>query len=218
MEAIYDVVVEHQDLLLAGLRVTVIMAVLSYLLAFVIGNVIAAARVSPVRVLERFGSLYVSLFRNTPLIVLAILVWVGGGRAGWPFGRLQTAIVVLGLYTGAYIAESVRSGINSVPVGQAEAARAIGLPFLKVVGTIVLPQAIRTVIPPLGNLWIANLKNTSVFMVIGIDELTRSGRIIGAGLSNYVLAFSIVALMYLVLVYGSAQVIGAVERRVKIAR
>jgi glutamate transport system permease protein len=216
--ALYDVVVEHQDLLLAGLRMTVIMAVASYALAFVTGNIIAAARVSPVAVLERFAALYVSLFRNTPLIVLAILVWVGGGRAGWPFGRLQTAIVVLGLYTGAYIAESVRSGINSVPVGQAEAARAIGLPFLRVVGSIVLPQAIRTVIPPLGNLWIANLKNTSVFMVIGIDELTRSGRIIGNALSNYVLAFSIVALMYLVLVYGSAQAISVIERRVKIAR
>lgn len=218
MGAIYAVVVENQDLLLAGLRVTVIMAVLSYLLAFVTGNIIAAARVSPVRVLERFAALYVSLFRNTPLIVLAILVWVGGGRAGWPFGRLQTAIVVLGLYTGAYIAESVRSGINAVPVGQAEAARAIGLPFLQVIGTIVLPQAIRTVIPPLGNLWIANLKNTSVFLAIGIDDLVRSGRIIGSALSDYVTAFSIVALFYLAMVYGSAQVIGVIERRVRIAR
>jgi glutamate transport system permease protein len=216
--AIYDVVVEHQDLLIAGFRVTVVMAVLSYLLAFLTGNIIAAARVSPVAVLERFAALYVSLFRNTPLIVLAILVWVGGGRAGWPFGRLQTAIVVLGLYTGAYIAESLRSGINSVPVGQAEAARAIGLPFLQVVGSIVLPQAIRTVIPPLGNLWIANLKNSSVFMAIGIDELTRSGRIIGSALSDYVTAFAIVALMYLALVYGSAQIVNLLERRFAIAR
>lgn len=218
MEAIYNVVVENFDDLLAGLRVTLTMAALSYLLAFVTGNIIAAARVSPVRVLERFAALYVSLFRNTPLIVLAILVWVGGGRAGWPFGRLQTAIIVLGLYTGAYIAESLRSGINSVPVGQAEAARAIGLPFLQVVGTIVLPQAIRTVIPPLGNLWIANLKNTSVFMVIGIDEAVRFGRIIGAELSNYVTAFSVIALVFLILVYGSAQIIKLLERRFEIAR
>jgi glutamate transport system permease protein len=218
VDAIVGVVVDNQNLLLAGLRITLIMAFASYALAFLVGNVLAAMRVSPVPVLQRFAAGYVSLFRNTPLIVLAVLVWVGGGRAGWPFGRLQTAIIVLGLYTGAYIAESLRSGINAVPVGQAEAARAIGLPFAGVLGTIVLPQAIRTVIPPLGNLWIANLKNTSVFLVIGIDELTRSGRIIGAQLSDYVTAFSIVALIYLILVYGSAQLIGLLERRYEIVR
>jgi glutamate transport system permease protein len=219
MERYLEVLTGAQgELLLTGTRVTVYMAVLSYLLAFLVGNVIAAARVSPVPVLERFAMVYVSIFRNTPLIVLAFLVWYGGGRAGWPFGRLTTAIIVLGLYTGAYIAETLRSGINAVPPGQAEAARAIGLPFSGVVGTIVLPQAIRTVIPPLGNLWIANLKNTSVFLVIGIDELARAGRRIGADITDYLAAFAVVAVVYLVIVYGSAQLIKVVERRLEIAR
>jgi glutamate transport system permease protein len=206
------------DLLLEGLRVTVYMAVLSYLLAFAVGNAVAAMRVSPVPVLQRVAILYVSVFRNTPLIVLAFLVWYGGGRLGLPFGRLSTAILVLGLYTGAYIAESLRSGINAVPPGQAEAARAIGLPFSGVVGIIVLPQAIRTVIPPLGNLWIANLKNSSVFLVIGIDELTRSARRIGADITDYLAAFAVVAVVYLLLVYGSAQIIKLIERRLEIVR
>jgi glutamate transport system permease protein len=219
MERYLEVLTGSQgELLLEGTRVTVYMAVLSYLLAFVAGNLIAAARVSPVPVLQRFAMVYVSIFRNTPLIVLAFLVWYGGGRAGWPFGRLTTAIVVLGLYTAAYIAETLRSGINAVPPGQAEAARAIGLPFSGVVGTIVLPQAIRTVIPPLGNLWIANLKNTSVFLVIGIDELARAGRRIGADVTDYLAAFAVVAVIYLVIVYGSAQLIKVVERRLEIAR
>jgi glutamate transport system permease protein len=219
MERYLEVLTGAQgELLWAGTRVTVYMAVLSYLLAFLVGNLIAAARVSPVPVLERFAMVYVSIFRNTPLIVLAFLVWYGGGRAGWPFGRLTTAIIVLGLYTGAYIAETLRSGINAVPSGQAEAARAIGLPFSGVVGTIVLPQAIRTVIPPLGNLWIANLKNTSVFLVIGIDELARAGRRIGADITDYLAAFAVVAVVYLVIVYGSAQLIKLVERRLEIAR
>jgi glutamate transport system permease protein len=208
----------HTDLWWAYGRTTVIMATLSYLMAFAIGNVIAGARVSPVPVLQRAAAVYVSVFRNTPLIVLAILVWVGGGRAGWPFGRLTTAILVLGFYTGAYIAESLRSGINAVPVGQAEAARSIGMPFSGVLGTIVLPQAIRTVIPPLGNLWIANLKNSSVFLVIGINELTRAGRNVGQIRNDYVGAFIVAAALYLVLVYGSAQVIKRVERRLEIAR
>lgn len=219
MERYLEVVTGPQlDLILLGLRTTLWMAVLSYLLAFVVGNLVAAARVSPVPVLQRFALAYVSVFRNTPLIVLAFLVWYGGGRLGQPFGRLTTAILVLGLYTGAYIAESLRSGINTVPTGQAEAARAIGLPFIGVVGTIVLPQAIRTVIPPLGNLWIANLKNTSVFLVIGIDELTRAARRIGNDLTDYLAAFAVVALIYLLLVYGSAQVIKLIERRTVIAR
>ncbi|WP_052666101.1 amino acid ABC transporter permease [Nitriliruptor alkaliphilus] len=208
----------HLDLLVEGTRVTLTMAVLGYLLAFVAGNLIAACRVSPVPILQRTAIIYVSIFRNTPLIVLAFLVWYGGGRVGWPFPRLTTAIVVLGLYTGAYIAESLRSGINAVPHGQAEAARAIGLPFTGVVGRIVLPQAIRTVIPPLGNLWIANLKNTSVFLVIGIDELTRAGRRIGNDLTAYTNAFIVVAIIYLVLVYGSAQIIKLLERRLEIVR
>jgi glutamate transport system permease protein len=205
-------------LLLEGIRVTLWMAVLSYLLAFLVGNVIAAMRVSPVPVLNRVAIVYVSIFRNTPLIVLAFLVWYGGGRLGLPFGRLTTAILVLGFYTGAYIAESLRSGINAVPAGQAEAARAIGLPFTGVVGIVVLPQAIRTVIPPLGNLWIANLKNSSVFLVIGIDELTRAGRRIGADITDYLAAFAVVAVVYLLLVYGSAQIIKLIERRLEIAR
>lgn len=208
----------HLELLWTGLQITAYMAVLSYLLAFGAGNLVAAARVSPVPVLQRVAMLYVSVFRNTPLIVLAFLVWYGGGRLGSPFGRLTTAILVLGLYTGAYIAESLRSGINTVPTGQAEAARAIGLPFTGVLGIVVLPQAIRTVIPPLGNLWIANLKNTSVFLVIGIDELTVAARRVGNDLTDYLAAFTVVAVVYLILVYGSAQVIKLIERRTVIAR
>ena len=216
----FEIVAEpaYQALVWAGLQMTVQIAVLSYLLAFLIGNVIAAMRVSPVPILRRVGTIYTVYFRNTPLIVLAILFWVGGGRAGWPFGRATTGIVVLGMYTGAYIAEALRSGINAVPPGQAEAARAIGLPFTGVVGRIVLPQAIRTVIPPLGNLWIANLKNTSVFLVIGINELTRSGYRIGLDSSRYIAALSLVGIVYLLMVYGSAQVIKLIERRTKIAR
>lgn len=219
MQSYINVVTPPQlDLVVEGLQVTLLMAVLSYLLAFLVGNLVAAARVSPVPVLQRLAMAYVSVFRNTPLIVLAFLVWYGGGRLGLPFGRLTTSILVLGFYTGAYIAESLRSGINTVPNGQAEAARAIGLPFSGVVGTIVLPQAIRTVIPPLGNLWIANMKNTSVFLVIGIDELTRAGRRIGNDQADYLAAFAVIAAIYLLLVYGSAQLIKLIERRTVIAR
>lgn len=213
-----DLLVTYQDRFLDGTLVTLRLAATSFLLALLIGSVVAALRISPVPVLQRVAMIYVATFRNLPLLVLAVLVWVGGGRAGWPFGRLTTVTVVLGAYTAAYVAEALRSGVNSVPSGQAEAARAIGLPFSGVVGRIVLPQAIRTVIPPIGNLWIANLKNTSVFLVIGISELTRAGRDVGQAETDYVSALAVVALIYLLLVYGSAQIIKLIERRVEIAR
>ena len=216
--ALFELASENADRLVALTFETLRLAVLSYALAFVIGVVIAGMRLSPVPVLQRAGSLYTSFYRNLPLLVLAVLFWVGGGRAGWPFGRTDTVILVLGMYTGAYIAEALRSGVNAVPLGQAEAARAIGLPFTGVVGRIVLPQAIRTVIPPLGNLWIANLKNTSVFLVIGINELTRGARQIGQANAAFPEAFLMVGLIYVVLVYGSAQLFKLIERRVEIAR
>lgn len=218
MEGLFSLAAEYADRLVDGTLSTLLLASLSYLLAFVVGNIVAGLRVSPVPVLNRVAMVYVSFFRNLPLAVLAVLFWVGGGRAGWPFSRFWTVVVVLGMYTGAYVAEALRSGINAVPPGQAEAARAMGMPFKGVVGTIVMPQAMRTVVPPLGNLWIANLKNSSVFLIIGINELTRAGRDIGQITADYTSALALAAFIYLILVYGSAQLINLVERRVEIAR
>lgn len=213
-----DLVIEYRELLVRGTVRTMQFATLSFLIACVLGTVLATLRVSPVPIFQRVAAAYVSFFRNLPILLLGFVAWFGGNVVGQPFSRFWIVPVVLGAYTAAYIAEALRSGINSVPVGQAEAARAIGLPFAGVVGLIVLPQAVRTVIPPIANIWIANLKNTSVFLVIGVSELTRAGRDIGFDTTNYVGAFAVVALIYLALVYGSAQVFKLVERRVEIVR
>ncbi len=159
-----------------GTLVTVRLALLSFALSVVIGVVIASCRVSPVGPLQRFASGYVSLFRNLPLLIIFFLALFGLGDLGFVYGGFATAAVALGMYTGAYMAEVIRSGINSVSSGQAEAGRAIGLGFIALLSTIVIPQAVRTVIAPIGNLFIANFKNTAVALTITVTDLTFVSR------------------------------------------
>eukprot|EP01032_Pedospumella_encystans_P034192 gene34192-38647_t len=140
-------------------------------------------RVGPISVLSRAGSLYVTLVRNTPLLIIIIFFRFAGPKVGltWNFVDLRigdvrfnnifTACVIgLSLYTAAFVCEALRSGVNAVPLGQAEAARAIGLPFTGVLREGVLPQALRASVPPLASVQIALLKNTTVCGVLGIFE------------------------------------------------
>lgn len=150
--------------------------------AMVIGTVIAIMRVSPVRVFQTFGLAYVTLVRNTPLTLLvfgfafglAVTLQINLAPADSPTFIVDNAfrwgVVALAVYHAAFVAEAIRSGINTVPQGQAEAARAIGLPFLPTITTIVLPQAFRGAIAPLGNTLIALTKNTTVLATIGVAE------------------------------------------------
>ncbi|MFP5377699.1 MAG: amino acid ABC transporter permease, partial [Acidimicrobiia bacterium] len=165
-----DVVVDNLDLFFEGMRVTVSLTLLSYAAAFVIGTVIAAFRVSPVPPLQAVGAFYVATVRNTPLAVLMIGFLVGAGDVGIKYSFFYTAVVVLSAYTGAFIAEAIRSGVNAVSRGQGEAARALGLTFPQVLWIVVLPQALRTVVAPLGSIFIALIKNSALAALISVDE------------------------------------------------
>ena len=145
-----------------GLRTTAALAVLSYLVAFVLGTVVAGMRVSPIPPLRWVGTVWTEALRNTPLTVLFFVFYFGFTKLGVSFVEFTSAVIVLGCYTSAFVSETVRSGINSVASGQAEAARALGLSLPQVLGTIVLPQALRTVVAPLGSLFIALTKNNTV--------------------------------------------------------
>ena len=150
--------------------------------AFIIGTVVAVMRVSPVKVFQTFGTAYVTLVRNTPLTLLvfgcafglAITLQINLAPENSPTfivdNNFRWGVVALAIYHAAFVAEAIRSGINTVPQGQAEAARAIGLPFLPTITTIVLPQAFRGAIAPLGNTLIALTKNTTVLATIGVAE------------------------------------------------
>jgi len=199
---------------------TLSLAVVSGIVALVLGTVLAALRVSPIPALRGLATFYVETFRNTPLTVVFFFLAFGIVYVDLQFpSRFVTAVAALSLYTAAFVCEAVRSGINAVPPGQAEAARALGLDFRQTLSNVVLPQAFRTVVPPLGNVWIALAKNTSIAAGFAVTDLTATlQRLANANANELALVFVAVVVGYLLITLTSAWVIGIVERRLAILR
>jgi glutamate transport system permease protein len=213
-----DVVLDNLDVFARGMRTTVSLTLLSFAMALVIGTVVAAFRVSPVPPLRWVGTIYVELVQNSPLPVLFVLFFFGLPKVGIQYDTFPTALTVLGVYTGAYVGEMLRSGINAVSVGQAEAARALGLTFPQVLGIVVLPQAVRTVVAPLGGLFIALIKNSSIATLIGVLELTSETDLLGTETARAIPVYLGAAAAYLALTVPSGIAIAAIDRRLAIRR
>ena len=177
-----DDILNDPTIVLRAFWVTVQLAVLSGLASLVSGTLLAAMRVGPIGVLARFGAGYVSIVRNTPLLMVFALIFIAAPTLDLlvetPF--LVKGVIALTIYTSAFVCEAIRSGINAVPLGQAEAARAVGLGFGGTMTQVVLPQAFRATVPPLASVLIALLKNTSVAAAFGLAEATSRMR----GLTN----------------------------------
>jgi len=166
-----DTLLNNLDIFVIGFRNTLLLFIVSAVVALVLGTIIGAMRVSPVPVMRAFGTIYVNLVRNTPLTLIMFFFAFGYPQLGLPtISYLNLATIALSLYTATYVAEALRSGINTVPVGQAEAARAIGLTFGQSMSLVVLPQAFRAVVPPMMNVFIALLKNTTVAAGFSVAE------------------------------------------------
>lgn len=209
---------EYGDQLVSATWTTVSLALLSFALALVVGVIIVSFRVSPIPPLVRFATIFVSFFRNEPLLVVFFIAFFGLGEVGLVFDPFPTAVAALGLYTGAYMAEVLRSGVNAVSAGQIEAGRAIGLGFISLLSLIVVPQAVRTVVGPIGNLFVANFKNTSVALTISVVELTAlSQRMFNASIGTWTVLF-VVAGIYLVFLLPAGWLIRTVDARVAIKR
>jgi glutamate transport system permease protein len=199
---------------------TLALAVVSGICALVIGTLLTAMRVSPVKPLRAAATFYVEVFRNTPLTVVFFFLAFGIVEIDLQFPtRFITAVAALSLYTAAFVSEALRSGINSVPPGQAEAARALGLDFRQTLTSIVLPQAFRTVVPPLGNVWIALAKNTSIAAGFAVTELAAAlVRLSNQNADQLLTVFLAIVAAYLVITLPSAWLIGVIERRTAILR
>jgi len=202
----------------SGFWVTIQLALVSYALALVVGTVVAVMRVSPIGPARAAGLAFVETVRNTPLPVLLVLFVFGFPKIGIRYSFFVSAIIVFSVYTGAFVSETIRSGINSVSKGQVEAARSIGLTFGQTLGQVVLPQAFRTVVPPLANLFIALTKNTSVAAVVAVAELTYQADRLNTDTAQPILVFAGAGVAYLVLTLPSGFIFGAIERRVAIKR
>lgn len=164
------VLVDHLPRILHGFGVTLNLLVFSAAIALVLGVLLAAMRVSPVAVMRAVGTSYVNVFRNTPLLVLFLITTQGVPVVISGLSYFTLAVAALSLYTAAFVCEAVRSGVNAVHVGQAEAARALGMTFGQTLRHVVLPQAVRSVIPPLASILIALTKNTAIAEAFGITE------------------------------------------------
>ena len=212
--------IDNFDILRDAFLTTLSLSLLAGLLALVLGTLLAAMRVSPVAPLRAAATFYVEVFRNTPLTVVFFFLAFGIVEIDLQFpSRFLSAVAALSLYTAAFVSEALRSGINSVPAGQAEAARALGLDFRQTLGSIVLPQAFRTVVPPLGNVWIALAKNTSIAAGFAVTDLAAAlQRLANQNADQLIVVFLAIVVAYLIITLPSAWLIGVIERRTAILR
>ena len=210
-----------------GFTLTLVLFIGSAVLSTVVGTLLAAMRVSPVAPFRGFGSGYVNIFRNTPLVVMFILVVEGLPAIGVQpnvsalgLNVFETlAVLTLSIYTSSFVCEAVRSGINTVDPGQAEAGRAVGMNFGQSLRLIVLPQAFRAAIPPLASTYIALVKNTSVAAAFGVTEATyQLSRMIEATVASAIVAFFGIAAGYIVIVWVVAGLFSLMERQGATAR
>lgn len=191
-------------------------------IALVLGVIVGAMRVSPVPIARGVGTVYVNLVRNTPLTLVFFFFVFGWGALDLPgLSNTVLGVLAIGVYTATYVAEVLRAGINTVPVGQAEAARAIGLPFGQVMTLIVLPQAFRSVVPPMMSVFIALLKNTTVAAGFSVAELAALRATINDSADrpgNPMEVLLWVALVFVVLVLLLSWMQRTLENRWRIAR
>jgi glutamate transport system permease protein len=226
-----DVVLDNASLVLKAFTYTVLLFVCSGVLSMIGGAVLVAFRVGPVAVMRLAASVYVTLIRNTPLLVVFLFFAIAAPKIGLRFTWVDVhigefdftqyfagAVISLTLYTSCFVCEALRSGVNAVPLGQAEAARAIGLPFGPVMTQIVLPQALRASVPPLASVQIALLKNTTVAAAFGLIEAASQMRSFTNDNADQrwgiFIAFS---LIFVVLVEVVSFFSGRLERRWRIA-
>jgi glutamate transport system permease protein len=177
------ILTDNAGALRTGAWITVQLTLLSFAAGLLLGAVVAIMRVSPLKPLRAAGSLYVASMVNTPAVFLAFFAFYGLPKLGFLVSPFVTAVVTMSLYVGGFIAEAIRSGINTVPNGQAEAARAIGLTFSQNIRHVVLPQALRSSFGPLGVILNANFRNVAVAGAIGVNELVKVQRVLGEGIN-----------------------------------
>ncbi len=214
MQFNWDLVVNSFPLLLVGAGVTIKITAMSVAVGVLIGLFVGIARISHVRLLRFLAAVYVDFFRGTPLLVQIFLVYfalpVLTGQRVDPY---VAAVGACGINSGAYVAEIFRAGIQSIDNGQMEAGRSLGMTWTQTMRYIIIPQAFKRVIPPLGNEFIALLKDSSLVSVIGFEELTRRGQLIIAKTYGSLEIWISVAIIYLVMTLTISRFVAYLERR-----
>lgn len=209
-----DLMINSLPLLIVGAGITIQITAISVGLGLIIGMFVGIARICNIKVLRALAAIYIDFLRGTPLLVQIFLIYfalpmVVGQRVD-PF---VAAITACGINSGAYIAEIFRAGIQAIDAGQMEAGRSLGMSWVQTMRYIIVPQAFKNIIPPLGNEFIALLKDSSLVSVIGFEELTRRGQLIIARTYGSLEIWITVALIYLVMTLTISRLVSYMEKR-----
>jgi glutamate transport system permease protein len=221
-----DALIAEFPLYFRGLLGTLLICLIAAIGSLIWGTLLAAFRVSPVPPLRFVGLAWVTVFRNSPLAVVLFTFAFALPLAGVRFPNFNgnaffwPGVAGLICYTAAFVCEAVRSGINSVPPGQAEAARAVGLTFQQTLGSVILPQALRTVVPPLGSVIIAMIKNSAIVGAFGVagELLSVEGTLTANGVYSSLSILTGIAIAFLVITIPAGIGLGVLERRIEVKR
>ncbi|MGW6137721.1 amino acid ABC transporter permease [Streptomyces sp. NPDC055144] len=208
-----DVLTSNFSTFAKGFLGTVELTVYASILALVLGFVMASFRVAPVGSFRVFGTVWVNILRNTPLTLLFFAVLLGLPRFGIVLPFKVFAILALGCYTSAFICEALRSGINTVPRGQGEAARSLGMTFGQTLSMVILPQAFRSVIPPVGSTLIALAKNSAIAGAFSVNELLGTYKTLSELGYNIIWTFFWIAVGYLIITLTISAIFNVLEKR-----
>ncbi|CEH31500.1 glutamine ABC transporter permease [Aneurinibacillus migulanus] len=215
LQNILDIWSEYNGEYIGGLITTLQISVISLIASLLLGTVIAIFCISPFRTLVIIGRAYIEFIRNTPLLIQIFFFYFGLPSLGIQLSAFIAGTLGLTVYTAAFISEAIRAGINSIPKGQMEAARASGLTYIQAMRYVVLPQAFKIVIPPLGNQFINLVKNSSLLGVIAGMDLMYHADIISTNTFKTFETYILVAVFYLTITVPLSILVNWLERRLK---
>ncbi|MCK6256560.1 amino acid ABC transporter permease [Fictibacillus sp. KIGAM418] len=213
----FTILIDNFDTYLDGFVNTLKASLLALVCSFILGVIFAVMRISPLKIFQIIGTAFVEFVRNIPLILILFIFYYGLPSLGMKLSGFQAGTIALSIYTAAFIAEAIRAGILSVDKGQMEAGRSSGLTYIQTMRYIILPQAIKIVIPPLGNQFINLVKNSSILGVVAGLDLMYFGDSISS--ATYVVfdVYIFVAMFYLVLTIPLSLFVGYLERRLAVS-
>ncbi|MQS76009.1 amino acid ABC transporter permease [Companilactobacillus halodurans] len=214
----YSFLGNYWQLFVRGVVVTVELAIISIILGFLLGIILAIMKRSKIWIISLLAKAYIGFIRDTPLLIQIYIVYIGLPIVtGLQIPDFMTGVVVLTLYSAAYIAEIIRSGIESLPIGQMEASLSLGMSQWQTMKDIILPQAFKNILPALGNQFIGNVKDSSLVSVLGIADLMFEAQTVRGSTALGLEPMIVASLLYLALTWSLNRVLSMIERRMKVS-
>ncbi len=211
-----QLIIDSLPLLLQGVLVTLKIAGISCCVGLSLGTLLALIQTSNIKLLRVLVTLYVTIIRGTPMLIQILCAFYVLPQFGMSISATWTAIVAISLNSAAYISQIIKAGIASIDIGQVEAGRVLGLTPLQISRYIVLPQAFRVMLPALGNEFITLVKDSSLASIIGVEELSKQGRLITSRTYDAITVFFAVAILYLLITSTISLIISKLEQRTKL--